>query len=272
MSIKIIGTGHILRKSVEDVERGVSGEVPDFIAVELDVRRFAALAGVGFRPEEYRRSVSFRELVSYLAGGGSFPVFMQGVLGLIQREFGERYGISPGSDMCAAIRSGQALGSRIALIDRDIEITLNRLLNVPLKEFWGLLFAKGDDMELVSRLFEGNIEDILEKENIHLILDAFRKRLPKTYKALIDERDRYMAYKLWVLQRHHPEARILAVVGAGHAEGINRHLEGMDGGCGIDLGGLVAVKKPGLFKMLFLAVLIMASFILIRVWGFLGRK
>jgi len=43
-----------------------------------------------------------------------------------------------------------------------------------------------------------------------------KKRYPKIYKVLVDDRNRYMAKKLAKIVMKEPNKKILAVVGAGH--------------------------------------------------------
>jgi pheromone shutdown-related protein TraB len=55
-------------------------------------------------------------------------------------------------------------------------------------------------------------------------MDEFRQFSPNGARALIDERDAYIAHNL-VRLKEEKEGRILAVIGAGHVQGINRYLE-----------------------------------------------
>ncbi|RLI86433.1 MAG: TraB family protein [Candidatus Altiarchaeales archaeon] len=272
MVIRIIGTGHILSRSVEEVRTAISEEMPDVVAVELDLKRFRALEDVGFNPKSYQRRVSFKDLIVSLVGGGSFPVFLEGVLALIQKELGEKYGIYPGSDMCAAIVSAKNSGSRIALIDRDIEITMNRLMRVPLREIVHLLLSRGDNLELVSRLLNSNIEGILGKENLDIIMDRLKKEIPNTYKVLVDERDRYMAHTLHRIQKENPSAKILAVVGAGHKRGISEYLERIGEGYGTDIQKILEIRPVSSVRILFLVFMVFVTFILIKSGFLLMRK
>lgn len=272
MVIRIIGTGHILSRSVEEVRTAISEDKPDMVAVELDLKRFHALEGVGFDPKSYQKRVSFKDLIVSLVGGGSFPVFLEGVLALIQKELGEKYGIYPGSDMCAAIVSAKNSGSRIALIDRDIEITMNRLMQIPLKEIIHLLLSREGDLELVSRLLDSNIEGILEKENLDIIMDRLKKELPSTYKVLVDERDQYMAYTLHRIQKGNLGAKILAVVGAGHKRGISEYLERIEHGHRIDMQKILEIRPVSSVRVLFLLFMVFVAFILIKYGFLLMRK
>jgi len=264
MSVKIIGTGHILQKSVEEVRSAILSERPDIVAVELDNNRFKALEDVNFQPEAYRTRISFKGVLSATARGGSFPVFIQGILALIQQDLGEKYGISPGSDMCAAILSAQEIGARIALIDRDIAITMNRVLRVPLKEVMALSASGDEDLEAISKISLNKIEDILEKDNLEMILAGFRKKQPSLFLALVDERDRYMANMLEKISMENPEKNIVAIVGAGHMAGLTGYLENLRTGSKIDIAPLLEQKKISIFRMFALILALFFAFIVFK--------
>jgi pheromone shutdown-related protein TraB len=264
MSVKIVGTGHILQKSVEEVRNAILGERPDIVAVELDYNRFKALEEVGFRPEAYKTRITLNGVLSAAVRGGSFPVFIQGVLALIQQDLGEKYGISPGSDMCAAILSAQEVGARIALIDRDIAVTLNHVLRVPLREVLALSSSKEEDLEVVSKISLNKIEDILEKDNLGVIIRGFKKKHPALFSALVDERDRYMADMLEKISGENPEKNVVAVVGAGHMAGLTEYLERLRTGSIIDIAPLVEQKKISVLRMLALIGVLFLAFIFFK--------
>ena len=264
MSVKIIGTGHILQKSVEEVRNAILGERPDIVAVELDYNRFKALEDVGFQPEVYRTRISLKGVLSAAVRGGSFPVFIQGILALIQQDLGEKYGISPGSDMCAAILSAQEIGARIALIDRDIAITMNHVLRVPLREVLSLSSSKEEDLGAISNISLNKIEDILEKDNLEAILSVFRKKQPGIFSTLVDERDRYMASMLEEISMENPEKKIVAIVGAGHMAGLAGYMENLRTGGKIDIVPLLEQKKISVFRMFALILALFFAFIVFK--------
>lgn len=270
MGITIIGTGHILSKSVDDVRRAIHEDAPDIVAVELDFKRFHALQAVGFDPGS--RRVDLKDLIASLARGGTFPVLLGGVLGLIQKELGDRYGISPGSDMCAAIISAKDSGCGVVLIDRDIEITLNRLMRVPLKEIRQLLLSREAGAGVAPLLFDGNIEGILETETLEAIMDEVKGKFPGIYGVLVDERDRYMAHTLHRIQEDHPGTNILAVVGAGHKKGISGYLKRIDQGYRTDMQKIQEIGPVSRIRVLFLVAVVFVVFILMKSGFLLGGK
>ncbi len=266
--IKIVGTGHILKRSVRDVERFVKEEKPDIIALELDAKRFEALEKRGWRLDFSEEDINFRALLREMVRGGSLPVLLERFLALIQRDLGRKFGVHPGSEMVAAIQSARTSGARIALIDRDIDITLNHILSVPIKEKIKLFTRSGRDLGLVGNLLGTNIDGILREENIEKIMTELKKSLPALYSALVDERDRYMAYMLLRLQEKHPREDIMAIVGAGHEKGIKRYLNKTDFADMKKLTELHPVSKIHLilllFTIIFTYILMKLEFIRIR--------
>ncbi len=48
------------------------------------------------------------------------------MLSYVQSRLGERFDIEPGADMRAAIEAAERNGSGVALVDRDIQVTIQR--------------------------------------------------------------------------------------------------------------------------------------------------
>ena len=273
MGIRIIGTGHIFEKSVAEVTNTITSDRPDYVAVELDLRRFQVLESVNFDPSMLSSQASLKGLLGvFRGGGGSLPVFMQYVLGLIQKDLGEKYGLAPGVDMCAAIVSARSFSIHVALIDRDIEVTMNRMMNIPLRDLVRLASAEESDVKAISSLVQSNIENILEKDNLEKLMNQLRNNHPKVYSALVDERDKYMAYKLSNLQKQNPEKNILAVVGAGHGPGITKYLTAIGVGETIDLKSLTQTKKISPFKAMILIFSLIALLILMKIQSFIPTR
>ena len=289
MSIKIIGTGHILECSAKEVEDTISRERPDIIAIELDIERFRALEKQGLdtvfsdddnantkrvndtksvKARGVKSIEGIKDMFTQVVRGGSFPVLLEKLLGSIQKELGKTYGVYPGADMKAAIITAKSLGSKIALIDRGIDITMNHLLATPIKEKINLLRSRGttgNDWGVIADMLGTNIENILKEENIERIMIELKRSVPSVYSALVDERDRYMARALYDLQRTHPGAEIVAVVGAGHKKGISRYIKRLEEGKEIGTDGLTDIRHVSKLQMLLLISMVLVAYILIRI-------
>lgn len=213
--IVIVGTAHVSEKSVQEVVGKIEQLRPDIVAVELCLARYRAITG-----QEEEREIKISELLS---GGKLYLLLVQWFLAYIQRKMGEEMGVKPGSEMLAAIEAAKKAGARVALVDRDISITIQRFWSAmslldKARLVWSLLpaaFGRGGDEEI-------DIDSITQDDIVSQMISEFRKISPGAANVLVDERDAFLARNLHLLSK---QGRVLAVVGAGHREGITRHLE-----------------------------------------------
>jgi pheromone shutdown protein TraB len=200
--------------------------------------------------------------------GGSLLVLLQKMLSLIQQELGSMMGTLPGVDMHAAVVSARKEGAKIALVDRDIRITLNHLLAAPFREKLRLLGWGKFDVGIVGEIAGGGIESIVLEENVGPLMEEFKRVIPSIYNALVDERDRYMAYLLHKLQRDFPDSDIVCVVGAGHKKGVEKYLKQLSDGKKIAIRPLVEEKRVSKLSLVFFIFLFFVMFLLMKLFFF----
>jgi pheromone shutdown-related protein TraB len=230
-NIYLIGTAHVSKDSIEEVEKIISSVSPEGIAVELDDRRFFSLIS------NEEKKVDLKKV---LKEGNFIKFFIYLILANSQKKIGESLGIKPGSEMKKAIDIASRYGLPIYLIDRDINITLSRLMDrmtfkEKIKIFWELLNSDEGDLEIDDDLLKEMVE------NPEKFTKLLKEMSPTIYEVLVDERDRFMAKRLFELSKG--KNSLVAVVGAGHVEGIVRYLKQLENGKDIDLMELIKVKK-----------------------------
>ncbi len=244
--VTIVGTAHVSEKSISDVNEIIEKEKPDIVAVELDKARYQALKG-----EEEAKEINVKEMLS----GGKFYYFLiHWMLAYAQKKIGADMGVKPGAEMLAAIEKAEKTGAHVALIDRDIQVTIGRFWDKmsffeKLKLFGSLVGAslgfggKDIDMETVTN------EDVVSQ-----LVSELRKLAPSAASVLIDERDAFMARNLLEISR---EGNVVAVVGAGHREGIQRYLNAPESIP--QIGELATLPKKGFswFKAVTIAIIAM---------------
>ena len=214
-NIVLVGTAHVSEKSVREVEEAIALYRPDVVAVELDERRFRALQ----QPEAEKKDIQIREL---LKGNNLFVFLLQWLLAFVQRKVGMEAGVKPGAEMMAAVEAARNRGLEVALIDRDIGVTLTRFwakmrLREKFRMFYSLALASlGFGTEQI------NLEEITKEDVVEDLLEELRKFTPTAAVVLVDERDAYLAHNLLEIAR---TKRVMGVVGAGHREGIRRYIE-----------------------------------------------
>jgi pheromone shutdown-related protein TraB len=214
--IRVVGTAHVSQQSVDEVRAAIGEFTPDVVAIELDVSRFQAL----------KRQAADPTVNDVLEVKNFNTLLVQWLLAYLQRKIGFDVGVEPGAEMKAAIEEAEKRGIAIALIDRDIRLTLLRFWNSlgileKIRMFWALVISIAE----VDNGQQIDIESLKDQDVIDVVMEEFRKFSPNGARALIDERDAYIAHQLVLLKVQRPEGKILAVVGAGHRQGIAGYLD-----------------------------------------------
>ena len=206
----LIGTAHVSEGSVREVEEVISAVQPDTVCVELCEARYRSLVD----KDRWKKLDIFKVIKE----GKTLFLLANLAIGAYQRRLGAQLGVEPGAELLAAVRRAEEVGAEVALVDRDINITLRRTWGN--LGFWKKLTLLGAIVEsLFSRKQEIGAEDIEQlKEKAHLseMLAEFAKALPDVKVPLIDERDAYLISGIEATGGE----KIVAVVGAAHVPGM----------------------------------------------------
>ncbi len=209
----LLGTAHVSANSVEAVKQLIGSGEYDCVAVELDPNRLKAIRD----PDALART----DLVEVLRSGKT-PLFAANLaLASYQRRLAEQLEIEPGAELKAAVDLAQADNLQLQLIDRDIGLTFKRTSES--LSFWGRAkLASGILVSLLSteEVEDHEIEKLKQGDMLESSFGEFAASSPALYDNLIAQRDQYMAANL----REIHAGKVLAVVGAGHLAGLEKHL------------------------------------------------
>jgi len=217
--IILVGTAHISKESIEDVKQCVTSEHPDCVCVELDEQRYKALTN--------EKQWQQLDIIEVLKSGKGFLLLANLVLAAFQKRIGSDVGVKPGDEMKAAVTIAEELSIKTELVDRPIHITLKRAWAK--NSLWGkskLLAALLSSAFSTEKLSAEQIEALKDKSEMDGMMAEMAEYLPQVKEALIDERDRYLATKIW----NAPGKKIVAVLGAGHLAGTETYLEQLQNG------------------------------------------
>ena len=214
-NIKIIGTAHVSKESIDEVKEAIIINQPDVVAVELDMNRYQNM--MAEKNGQEKPDVNIRDIIK----GDKLSIFLVSMfLSYLQRKIGDDLGVKPGSEMIAAIETAEEIGAKVALIDRDISVTLKRALNEmsfieKAKFVFGIItsFFSKDEIE--------DVESIKDGDTLNEVMEYFKEMSPKAYSVLVSERDAYMANMLQNVEGEN----VVVVVGAGHKKGITEYME-----------------------------------------------
>ena len=213
--LTIIGTAHVSAESVDEVKDTIYEIQPDRVAIELDFARYTKIKNRMNGIEE-DDAISVTKIIKENKVG---LFLVTTILSYFQSKIGAEVDVAPGSEMIGAIEAAEDLGIPIALIDRNINTTLERALNKmsfidKIKFLYGILATDTDDEEI-------DIEELKNPDKLDDLLEMFKDEAPGIYEVLVHERDAYLAGSLLRI----PEDKVVAVVGAGHQPGINKYLD-----------------------------------------------
>ena len=138
--VTVVGTAHVSAASVEEVKDEIATRRPDVVAVELDEGRYRQLKGE--EPDDLDAS-------DLLRGNTVFQFLAYWMLSYVQTRLGDQFDVEPGADMLAAIETAETHGIDVALVDRDIQTTIQRFwarmtLTEKLRMVGGLAFGVTD--------------------------------------------------------------------------------------------------------------------------------
>jgi pheromone shutdown-related protein TraB len=215
----LLGTAHVSRRSAEAVREIIAAESFDAIAIELCEHRARSIED----PDAVAQMDLFRVLREGKAG-----VVMAGLaLGAFQRRLADQFGIEPGAEMRAAMLEAKERGIDCWLIDRDVGLTLRRARAA--LGFWDkTTLTAGMIGSVLSSddISEEEIEKLKQGDILQSTFSEFARQSESLYRALIGERDLYMSATLRARSEQETRPRkVLAVLGAGHLEGIAKHLD-----------------------------------------------
>ena len=212
-TLRLLGTAHVATTSVEAVKEQIETYQPKIVGVELCKTRHDALVeGRRLDKEGLRRVIK---------EGKAPMVLMQAMLSAEQRRLGLNEGQEPGAELLAAVETAKEAGIEVALVDRDIQVTMRRAWKkMKWRERFRLLFSLfGDDEELEE---DFDLDELLaDSDLLSTMMEDLKEFSQGAGEALIDERDRYIAEKI---MQSKTEEKMLVVVGAGHLKGIERAL------------------------------------------------
>ena len=213
-NIILVGTAHVSSESIAEATAAIEREHPDTVAIELDEKRLANLTD----PESWRKM----DIIQVLKNKQGFLMLANVVLASYQKRMGQESGVRPGDEMLAAINKAKELNIPQEMVDRPIAVTMRRAWEE--NSLWGkckLLSAMLASAFSKEEVDSEQIENLKKKSEMDSMMNELSEYMPDVKRVLIDERDRYLACHIWQCKG----SKVLAVLGAGHLNGVIAHLE-----------------------------------------------
>ncbi|MBQ0072024.1 MAG: TraB family protein, partial [Spirochaetales bacterium] len=211
--LHLVGTAHVSKDSVKEVQEIIEKESPDRVCIELDAGRMKSKSKESSWEEMDIKKV-FKE-------GKGFLLLANTALASFQKRMGAQTGADPGAEILGAAKLAEEKGIPVSLCDREIQTTFRRAwykssLWNKCKLLATLISAAFSDEEIS----EEELAELKNEETLESMLKEVAKELPSVKEVLIDERDRYLATSMYTAEGHVK----VGVIGAGHTQGLIRTL------------------------------------------------
>ncbi len=233
--IHLVGTAHVSKNSAEEVKEIIEKENPDRVCIELDDGRM--------KSKKKDSSYENMDIKKIFKEGKGFLLLANTALASFQRRMGQQTGSDPGAEILGAAKIAEEKGIPVSLCDREIQITFRRAwakssLWNKLKLLATLISASFSN----EKISEEELEELKNEETLESMMKEVAKELPSVKEVLIDERDRYLATSIYTSEGKTK----VAVIGAGHTQGIIKTLEKLEKGeIGTDTSDIIEIPKPG---------------------------
>lgn len=212
--IHLLGTAHVSSQSVEEVRQAIRELAPDCVCVELDEKRLKSLDD----PDAWKKL----DLFTVIRQGQLSTLLANLLLSSHQKRMGQQTGVRPGAELHAAVTTARELGIPVALVDREIKTTLRRVWSKT--PWWRRIKLAAGLFESIfetDTLDEADLAKMREQDNLSSMMDEMGKSFPEVRQVMLDERDHFMVAKI----RASEGKNVLAVIGAGHRQGMTALLE-----------------------------------------------
>ena len=209
----LVGTAHVSRESADLVRRVIEEEQPDRVCVELDEQRFKALTQkTNWEALDLKQLIRTKQLTTLMVNL---------LLASYQKRLGLKLGVMPGTELLEAIHVAEEREVPVSLCDRNVRLTILRAWRS--MSWWKkntLLAALLTGVFGTEELSEEDLRQLRQRDVLSELIQDLAREMPALKEVLIDERDTYLAQKIRESEGH----RVVAIVGAGHLDGIERAL------------------------------------------------
>lgn len=212
--IYLVKTAHVSKNSVQDVIDCVDEVNPDSICIELDKQRYDKLNN----PDAY----SNQDIVKVIKEKQVGFLLVNLILASFQKRMAKTMDSTSGAEMMEGMKLAKEKNINLVLADRSIKGTFSRIWNkLSFKEKIHLLSSMITSIFEDEEITEEDISKLKEADALEAALLEIGQEFPTVKKVLVDERDQYLCKKI----RDAKGKKIVAIIGAAHAKGIENNLD-----------------------------------------------
>ncbi|NSW29172.1 TraB family protein [Enterococcus faecalis] len=211
--IVLVGTSHISKESAELVKEVIEKENPDIVCLEWDKTRYNKY----MNPDEW----SDTDIVQVIKQKKLIVLISSVIYSLIQKHLAKINDSVPGAEFFQAVNSAEKIGAKLALVDRDSQVTFKRFWRlIPLRKKALFPHAFGKVLEGAEDSKE-DMKKLLNSENFEPIFEQLQQTYPELWESFLIERDLYMSTKIL----NEEGEKIVVVIGQAHLNGVEKNIK-----------------------------------------------
>ena len=211
--IVLVGTSHISKESAELVKEVIEKENPDIVCLEWDKTRYNKY----MNPDEW----SDTDIVQVIKQKKLIVLISSVIYSLIQKHLAKINDSVPGAEFFQAVNSAEKIGAKLALVDRDSQVTFKRFWRlIPLRKKALFPHAFGKVLEGAEDSKE-EMKKLLNSENFEPIFEQLQQTYPELWESFLIERDLYMSTKIL----NEEGEKIVVVIGQAHLNGVEKNIK-----------------------------------------------
>lgn len=211
--ITLIPTAHVSKDSAAFVAETIDSLQPDCICVELDKDRYQSIQN----PDRYKET----SLVQVIKDGRVAFMLVNIILSNYQKRLARQLDSTSGQEMIIGINKSKEMNCELVLADRSIQTTFKRVWrSLDIKDKFKLISVIISSLFDDEEITEEDLAALQQSDALNSALQEVSKTFPKLSKVLVEERDRYLAYKI----KNAPGTNIVAILGAAHTIGIQKYI------------------------------------------------
>ncbi|EOJ52740.1 MAG: TraB/GumN family protein [Enterococcus faecalis] len=211
--IVLVGTSHISKESAELVKEVIEKENPDVVCLEWDKTRYNKY----MNPDEW----SDTDIVQVIKQKKLIVLISSVIYSLIQKHLAKINDSVPGAEFFQAVNSAEKSGAKLALVDRDSQITFKRFWRlIPLRKKALFPHAFGKVLEGAEDSKE-EMKKLLNSENFEPIFEQLQQTYPELWESFLIERDLYMSTKIL----NEEGKKIVVIIGQAHLNGVEKNIK-----------------------------------------------
>lgn len=211
--IVLVGTSHISKESAELVKEVIEKENPDIVCLEWDKTRYNKY----MNPDEWADT----DIVQVIKQKKLIVLISSVIYSLIQKHLAKINDSVPGAEFFQAVNSAEKSGAKLALVDRDSQITFKRFWRlIPLRKKALFPHAFGKVLEGAEDSKE-EMKKLLNSENFEPIFEQLQQTYPELWESFLIERDLYMSTKIL----NEEGKKIVVIIGQAHLNGVEKNIK-----------------------------------------------